>query len=84
MKFNCECMYCGHKWENEIFVADYVNTQVCPKCGDSNLKIKDAKADKVDYYEGCPPFPSDNDDDYDYAADKKIFDLFDKSKNNGS
>ena len=34
----------------------------CTKCGDSNLKAVDLKADKVDYYAGSPPFEKERKD----------------------
>jgi transcription elongation factor Elf1 len=70
MKIELECTYCGKKWEATVYNKQMIEAMSCSKCGDSNLKVRDlavAKIDtystkenavsKVDYYQGCPPFP---------------------------
>lgn len=70
------CTYCGHKWDDKIFIQSHIESQVCPKCGDENLKVKDANKDKIDAYKDCPPFPDE--DDYGtvsgYALENNIID----------
>lgn len=57
MTVELECMYCGHKWEQTVYNKQTVENACCPKCKDSNLKIRDASAAKIDTYKGSPPFP---------------------------
>jgi len=70
MKIELECTYCGKKWEATAYNKQMIEAMSCSKCGDSNLKVRDravSKIDtyttkettvsKVDYYQGCPPFP---------------------------
>jgi hypothetical protein len=52
-----ECMYCGHKWEQTVYNKQTVENSWCPKCKDSNLKVRDLAAAKIDTYAGSPPFP---------------------------
>lgn len=52
-KYHLECTYCGHNWEeNRLF-----GTPLCSRCGDKKIRIKEAERSKIDYYEGCEPFP---------------------------
>lgn len=65
MIIHITCNYCDFKWEKNIYTRDSVSSEVCPKCKDTNLKVKDAKQDKIDYYEGSPAFRDDDELDYD-------------------
>jgi len=60
-RFELICFYCNNSWE-----VNYAPQEViyCPKCKDTNIKIKDNIRDKIDYYAGSPPFKDDNDDDW--------------------
>lgn len=59
MRYFLECMYCGNKWEeNYIYPSDMPK---CKQCGDKNIKVRDNARDKIDYYQGSPPFPKDDD-----------------------
>lgn len=56
MIIEMECEYCGNKWEaGAIELAD-IGRPICLKCGDKNIKLKDASKSKVDYYQGSPAF----------------------------
>lgn len=57
MTVELECMYCGHKWEQVVYNKQTVENATCPKCKDSNLKVRDIAAAKIDTYVGSPPFP---------------------------
>ncbi len=57
MKLELECMYCGHKWEKEAYNRQSVDAEICPRCKDSSLKVRDFNAARIDSYKGCPPFP---------------------------
>lgn len=57
MTLDLECMYCGHKWEKTAYDRRSIESATCPKCKDSNLKVRDRDTSKVDYYKGSPPFP---------------------------
>jgi hypothetical protein len=57
-----ECLYCGHKWEKNAYNAISLESERCPRCKDSNLKVKELSKSKVDYYVGCPPFPKKEED----------------------
>lgn len=59
MKVQLECMYCGHKWVEEVYNKSSIDSKTCTKgnCGDSNLIVRDLNASKIDAYKGCPPFP---------------------------
>lgn len=46
-----ECTYCGHV---QIRITKALQCEICK---DSNLK--EQKYDKIDYYEGSPPFEAD-------------------------
>jgi hypothetical protein len=52
-----ECTYCGHKWEKAVYNKQSIEDEKCVRCGDSNLKVRDASVSKVDAYKGCPAFP---------------------------
>lgn len=57
-----ECTYCGDKWN--AFPRNHieVEAEICKKCGDSTLKVRDALKSKIDYYKGSEPFKSKYDD----------------------
>lgn len=56
MLLNIECNYCGNEWNLKVYNQRQAEDQICDKCDDSNLTIKEANT--VDYYQGCPPFPA--------------------------
>lgn len=33
--------------------------EVCTKCGDSNIDVKELSKTKINTYLGCPPFPEE-------------------------
>jgi len=57
MEVEIECLYCGHKWTKTVFNKAFLDTEKCPDCRDTNLKIRDIATAKIDAYKGCPPFP---------------------------
>lgn len=64
MRVELECTYCGKKWEKIAYNKQSIESEVCSRCKDTNLKVRDLDTTKVDYYQGCPPFPSkDSKDD---------------------
>ena len=62
------CQYCGNSWETNYIPRDRV---YCSKCNDSAIKIKERSKEKVDFYEGCPPFPEKptKDDGWPFTTD---------------
>jgi hypothetical protein len=66
MTVELECTYCGHKWEKMVYNKQTVESERCPHCNDSNLKVRDASVSKVDTYAGSPPFPPKNDADWNF------------------
>lgn len=64
MVVEMECTYCGQKWqETTMNPTSLVNTR-CSKCGDKTIRMKDVTKTKVDYYQGCPPFPAKKEKGY--------------------
>ena len=57
MEIEFTCLYCDHKFIKTYYSSSDVSLEKCPKCGDKNLKAKDVKKDKIDTYDGSPPFP---------------------------
>lgn len=57
MNLIIECTYCGHKWEKPVYNKQSIEEEKCVRCGDSNLKVRDASVSKIDAYKGCPAFP---------------------------
>jgi len=57
MLLKLECKYCGYSWLRQAYSKDVVNVVICPKCNDKNIVARDAES-KIDYYQGCPPFPT--------------------------
>jgi hypothetical protein len=52
------CTYCYNKWEKSVYSSDSSLSHIkCAKCGDRNVIVKRASEEKVDYYQGSPPFP---------------------------
>lgn len=64
MKVQIECTYCGHKWTEVVYHQSALEGKVCKNgdCKDRKLIVRDIK-DKIDYYKGCPPFPTTSNDD---------------------
>jgi NAD-dependent SIR2 family protein deacetylase len=62
MRVELECTYCGHKWEKTAYNKESIESEVCPHCKDSTLKVRDLSTSKVDYYKGSPPFPTRGND----------------------
>lgn len=58
MRISIECPYCGKKTIEVIYNQDSLLNRVCNNgnCTEKRLIIKDLSG-KVNYYEGCPPFP---------------------------
>lgn len=57
MNVELECAYCGYKWDKTAYNKSSIESEKCPHCGDTNLKVRDANVAKIDAYKGCPPFP---------------------------
>lgn len=69
MPFDLECLYCGKKWQENYFTK--YNYPRCSVCKDKNIKIKEIRDhEKVDYYEGCPPYENETkkQKDFDFEA----------------
>ncbi len=65
MILEIECLYCGYKWERNVYMRTSMDNEKCLKCKDSHLKVRDMNDVKVNYYLGSPDFPSDKPDDPD-------------------
>lgn len=63
MLVDVECTYCGQKWEENVYNQSSLHDMKCKYCKDKNLKFKDKDKSKIDYYQGCPPFPEKPKDD---------------------
>ena len=50
------CKYCGFEEIKVVYNKNSLVDQKCGKCGDTDLILKNA-GNKIDQYEGCPPFP---------------------------
>lgn len=55
LEFICE--YCNHSWQTNYKPNQEV---YCSVCKDKNIKVIDLARSKIDYYQGCPPFPDDD------------------------
>lgn len=57
MKVSLECTYCGYKWIAEVYNRDSLSGKTCTRgnCKHKQLIARDL-TNKVDYYEGSPPF----------------------------
>jgi len=60
------CDYCGHKWEKQVYIKAALEDLKCQKCGDKHIKFKDLDENKIDYYQGSPPFEIKIDTSNDY------------------
>lgn len=49
------CRYCNKKWEKNIY-AGSTTKEICSKCGDTNIDIRELSKTKIDSYIGCPAF----------------------------
>lgn len=58
MKVALECTYCGYKWIVEVYNEESLRNKTCTRgnCRHKHLIAKDLN-NKIDYYEGSPPFP---------------------------
>lgn len=65
-----ECNYCGIVW-SERKNSIPMDTK-CIRCGDHNIVLKERH--KIDYYQGSPPFPEEQEDDEDPYKD--VYDLY--------
>lgn len=65
MKIHVTCNYCGNKWDDFITSMDFKTRLNCEICNEaSQLKVREEKpGDKIDTYQGCPPFPEDKEDE---------------------
>lgn len=52
-----ECTYCGHKWIEQVYNQSAVQGTQCVRCKDRYIKMRDLSS-KINYYQGCPDFPS--------------------------
>lgn len=59
MKIHFECKYCGKQWRDVFYSEASIKNQRCRYCDDKNLKVRDLTDSRIDYYVGCPPFPSE-------------------------
>ena len=51
------CQYCGYKTVKVIYNQKSLEDEICSKCGDRNLVIKELSKTKIDSYAGSPAFP---------------------------
>lgn len=50
-KFELECMYCGHKWEEHLWSGFTDKTgRKCEHCGDKFIKFKEIESKQNIYY----------------------------------
>lgn len=49
MKIACECQYCGHRFEKEVYTRSGSHWLKCPNCGDTNVTV-DKHAEKKDVF----------------------------------
>lgn len=61
MRIQLTCTYCGHDWRLDLHSYS-PNSDKCPRCGDKNLRKKDLERSTIDYYQGSPPFPGEEDE----------------------
>ena len=54
-----ECHNCGFKWEKNVYMRASLDSECCPKCKDTKLKVRDKEEHTIDAYKGCPPFEED-------------------------
>ena len=52
--FALTCQYCNSQWKQDYV---YKTDLHCKTCKDRNIRVIDTRVDKIDYYEGSPPFP---------------------------
>lgn len=58
-KYELECMYCGHKWEENLWSGFSQNLhRKCEHCEDKFIKVKELKKEENLYY---PDEEVDND-----------------------
>lgn len=57
--YELTCTYCDHKWESNYLDKDKLR---CIRCGDRFIMVINIAKDKIDYYQGSPPFPTTKDD----------------------
>lgn len=60
MIYQLECTYCGYSWEKLVYNKAGLESACCSKCRDTSLIIRE-KAKTVDFYQGAPPFQSNED-----------------------
>lgn len=51
MNLALECLYCGHKWEDQSFSMH--SKFRCPRCQDLSVKVR--QIEKIDYYAEAKP-----------------------------
>ena len=51
-KVKLTCTYCDHKWTTHVHSKAILESLVCLKCKDANLKVQEI----LDTYVGAPPF----------------------------
>lgn len=59
MKVQITCTYCGFQYIKEVYSESTLRYEKCTNgnCNDKRLIIKDL-TNKIDYYQGSPPFPT--------------------------
>ncbi len=60
MKFDCECLYCGAKWQDQESYSWSQKTHLCNKCGEKkNILVKKIQNERSDVYgyRFSPDFP---------------------------
>jgi DNA-directed RNA polymerase subunit RPC12/RpoP len=60
-KISAECTYCGYKWLQEYYNEYLLLSLKCVKCNDKKLKLKNPSENKINTYDGSPPFKDDID-----------------------
>lgn len=60
MEIQLTCTYCDKKWRLHAYSDSKIESK-CPKCGDTNIVVKELDKTRIDGYIGCPPFPEKTD-----------------------
>ena len=58
MRVKFICKYCDNKWTRNVYSNPVPKQEECTKCKDRNVRYIVLDEDRVDYYEGCLPFPT--------------------------
>lgn len=59
MRLYFQCTYCGDAWSQMVYSKHVPSDLRCALCNDRHIQVKEVSIKKIDYYQGCPPFPED-------------------------